>query len=206
LDTCLTDGECRRHPGDGIVGAVAGRQPITLEEVLTSSDAWKRVSAAAVVSLGMGFAFIPTAFADEDAPQDPAVAVDAVPMSDSATPAAVQACGNFAQALDGAATYYGEFSDSFEGSDYNDPAVQSSNEVGRTALRQAAGVAMESANTPGLDPSVGDPMRAWSADATKLLLKMALRIPGDSLNNTATEMNTDATNAQQACAAAGTHA
>ncbi|KAA0097802.1 hypothetical protein CIW49_17770 [Mycolicibacterium sp. P1-18] len=167
---------------------------------------WKRVSAASAISLGLGFAFAPMAFADEDAPQNPAVAVDAVPMSDAAAPAAVAACGDFAQALDGAATYYGEFSDSFEGSDYNDPAVQSSNQVGRTALRQAAGVAMDSANTPGLDPSVADPMRAWSADATKLLLKMALRIPGDSLNNTATEMNNDATNAQQACAAAGTHA
>jgi hypothetical protein len=159
-----------------------------------------------VISFGVGFAFLPTALADDAAPQDPAVQVDAVPMSDNAQPAAVTACGNFAQALDGAATYYGSFSDSFEGSDYNDPAVQSSNEVGRTALRQAAGVAMESANTPGLDPAVGDPMRAWSADATKLLLKMALRIPGDSLNTTATEMNDDATNAQQACAAAGTHA
>jgi hypothetical protein len=65
---------------------------------------------------------------------------------------------------------------------------------------------MDAANTPDLDPAMGDPMRAWSADATKLLLKMALRIPGDSLNTTATEMNNDATNAQQACAAAGTHA
>jgi hypothetical protein len=177
-----------------------------LEEVLTSFDVWKRAAAASAISLGMGFAFIPTAFADDEAPQNPAVAVDAVPMSDGAAPAAVTACGNFAQALDGAATYYGDFSDSFEGSDYNDPAVQSSNQVGRTALRQAAGVAMDSANTPGLDPSVAEPMRAWSADATKLLLKMALRIPGDSLNATATEMNNDATNAQQACAAAGTHA
>ncbi|MEU0498121.1 hypothetical protein [Mycobacterium sp. NPDC006124] len=159
------------------------------------------------ITLGMGLTNVATAFADDDAvPDNPAVAVDAVPMSDDAAPPAVTACGNFAQALDGAAEYYGEFSDSFEGSDYNDPAVQSSNQVGRTALRQAAGVATESANTPGLDPSIADPMRAWSADATKLLLKMALRIPGDSLNTTATEMNNDATNAQQACAAAGTHA
>ncbi|WP_235892826.1 hypothetical protein [Mycolicibacterium hodleri] len=149
---------------------------------------------------------MPTAFADDGAPDNPAVQVDAVPMSDNVQAPAVTACGNFAQALDGAAQYYGEFSDSFEGSDYNDPAVQSSNEVGRTALRQAAGVAMDSANTPGLDPSVADPMRSWSADATKLLLKMALHISGESLNTTATEMNTDATNAQQACAAAGTHA
>ena len=174
---------------------------------MKSSHVWKRAAAASLISLAMGFALVPTAFADEDAaPQDPAVQVQAVTMSDNAQPAAVVACGNFAQALDGASIYYGEFSDSFEGSDYNDPAVQSSNEVGRTALRQAAGVAIDSANTPGLDPSVADPMRAWSADATKLLLKMALRIPGDSLNTTATEMNNDATNAQQACAAAGTHA
>ena len=159
-----------------------------------------------MICLGMGFAVAPKAFADDSAPPDPGVQVDAAPMSDDAAPAAVVACGNFAQALDGAATYYGEFSDSFEGSNYNDPAVQSSNEVGRTALRQAAGVAMESAGTPGLDPSVANPMRAWSADATKLLLKMALRIPGDSLNTTATEMNNDATAAQEACAAAGTHA
>lgn len=168
---------------------------------------WERAVAASAISLGMGFAFVPTAFADDDvAPPNPAVQVDAVPMSDNAQPAAIVACGNFAQALDGAAQYYGEFSDSFEGSDYNDPAVQSSNEVGRTALRQAAGVAIDSANTPGLDVAVAAPMRAWSADATKLLLKMALRIPGDSLNATATEMNNDATNAQEACAAAGTHA
>ena len=174
---------------------------------MRTSRVWERAAAASLISLGMGFAFIPTAFADDDAgPQNPAVQVDAAPMSDDSQPAAVIACGNFAQALDGASTYYGEFSDSFEGSNYNDPAVQSSNEVGRTALRQAAGVAMDSAGTPGLDPSVANPMRAWSADATKLLLKMALRIPGDSLNTTATEMNNDATAAQEACAAAGTHA
>jgi hypothetical protein len=178
----------------------------SLEEVLSSSRVVTRAAAASLISLGMGFAFIPTAFADDDAPQDPAVQVNAVPMSDNAQPAAVVACGNFAQALDGASTYYGEFSDSFEGSDYNDPAVQSSNEVGRTALRQAAGVGLDAASTPGLDPAMSDPMRAWSANATLLLLKMGLRIPGESLNNTATAMNTNATNAQQACAAAGTHA
>jgi hypothetical protein len=155
----------------------------------------------------MGFAFVPTAFADDDdAPQNPSIQVNAVPISDNAQPPAITACGNFAQALDAASQYYGDFSDSFEGSDYNDPAVQSSNEVGRTALRQAAGVAMDAANTPGLDPQIGDPMRLWSVDAAKMLVKMGLHIPGESLNTTATEMNTDATTAQQACAAAGTHA
>ena len=35
---------------------------------------------------------------------------------------------------------------------------------------------------------------------------MGLRIPGDSLNSTATEMNNQAEKVQEACAAAGTHA
>ncbi|CQD24371.1 hypothetical protein BN970_06403 [Mycolicibacterium conceptionense] len=49
-------------------------------------------------------------------------------------------------------------------------------------------------------------MRSWSFGATKLLLKMGLRSGGQSLNDTATQLNNDATNAQMACAAAGTHA
>ena len=108
--------------------------------------------------------------------------------------------------MDGSATYYGDFADSFEGSSYNDPAVSSSNEVGRTALRESAGLAMTAAQTPGLDPAIANPMRIWSLGATKLLVKMGLRIPGDSLNSTANEMNDQATLVQVACAAAGTHA
>jgi hypothetical protein len=134
------------------------------------------------------------------------VQVATVPTADDADPAAVTACATFAEVLDGSSTYYGEFADSFEGSSYSDPAVADSNVVGRTALRQAAAVAMSAANTPGLQPEIADTMRTWSVDATKLLLKMGLRIPGDSLNTTATEMNDDATKAQEACAAAGTHA
>ena len=179
---------------------------------MSSNRGVKRSVAASVIALGLGLGCVPMAAADEGdgdtvggAPS-PAVQVNAVPMSDAATEPAVTACGAFAQALDGASDYYGEFADSLEGTDYSDPGVQSTNGTGRTALRQAAGVATDAANTPGLDPAIGTPMRAWSADATKLLLKMALHIPGDSLNTTATEMNTDATNAQQACAAAGTHA
>ena len=163
-----------------------------------------------MIALGIGFSVLPTAWADDDAVDSGSgagpIQIAPAPQSDDATAPAVAACQTFGQVLDGASNYYGSFADSFEGSDYSDPAVQSSNEVGRTALRQAAGVAMDSAGTPGLDPSVANPMRAWSADATKLLLKMALRIPGDSLNTTATEMNNDATAAQEACAAAGTHA
>ena len=67
-------------------------------------------------------------------------------------------------------------------------------------------VATDAANTPGLDPSISDPMHAWSMDATKLSLKMAMHIPGTSLDTSVAEMNTDATTVQKACAAAGTHA
>lgn len=176
---------------------------------MRSSRACERAFAASCIALGIGLACVSPASADDGDPgaaPNPAIQVNAVPVSDDAATPAVAACSAFAQALDGSATYYGQFADALEGTDYNDPGVQGTNETGRTALRQAAGVAMDAANTPGLDPAIGDPMRAWSADATKLLLKMALHIPGDSLNTTATEMNTDATNAQQACAAAGTHA
>ena len=65
---------------------------------------------------------------------------------------------------------------------------------------------MSAANTPGLQPEIATPMRVWSLGAAKLLLKMGLRIPGESLNSTANEMNDQATLVQVACAQAGTHA
>jgi hypothetical protein len=157
----------------------------------------------------IGLMITPAASADDlgNDPSSPGpVVVTPVDPSDNVTDAAAQACGTFAQVLDGSSNYYGEFADSFEGSDYSDPAVDSSNEVGRTALRQSAGVAMDAANTPGLQPDIAEPMRIWSLGATKLLVKMGLRIPGDSLNSTATEMNNQAEKVQTACAAAGTHA
>ncbi len=167
------------------------------------------VLAASFLALGVGLTVIPTASADDvgtDGSSPAPVVVTPADPSDNATDAAAQACGTFAQVLDGSSNYYGDFADSIEGSDYSDPAVDSSNAVGRTALRQGAGVAMEAANTPGLDPSIADPMRIWSLGATKLLVMMGLRIPGDSLNGTATEMNNQAEKVQVACAAAGTHA
>jgi hypothetical protein len=176
-----------------------------LEETLKSSH----VLAASFFALSVGLAGVPTASADDvgtDPSSDGPVVVTPVDPSDNATDVSAMACGTFAEALDGSSNYYGEFADSFEGSDYSDPAVDSSNSVGRTALRQSAGVAMDAANTPGLQPEISDPMRVWSLGATKLLLKMGLRIPGDSLNSTATEMNNQAEKVQQACAAAGTHA
>lgn len=173
-----------------------------------------RAGAVSLVALGIGLGGAVTAHAD-DADSDPAAPGPAAQVaqaqvgavtSATADPAAVAACGQFAQVLDGSAQYYGDFADSLEGSDYNDPAVASSNTTGRTALRQAAGTAMDAANTPGLPGDIADPMRTWSLGATKLLVKMGLRIPGDGLNNTATEMNNEATKVQEACAAAGTHA
>ncbi len=142
-----------------------------------------------------------------DAPPGP-VQVSA-PTSDAADPTAVAACAQFAEVLDTTAQYYGDFADSltdFAVADYADPSVSNSNVLGRTALRQGAGAAMAAAAVPGLAPSIADPMRRWSVDATKLLIKMGLRGGQDTLNVTVDELNNDAEAAQQGCAAAGTHA
>lgn len=133
----------------------------------------------------------------------------AAPGTDGADPAAVAACSQFADVLDSTALHYGDFADSLDGfaaENYSDPAVESSNILGRTALRQGAAVAMSAANTPGVPPAVAAPMRQWSVDATKLLIKMGLRGGRDTLNTTADELNNDAVAAQHACADAGTHA
>jgi hypothetical protein len=177
--------------------------------MVKASHLGQRALVASVIAFGVGMTVLPTALADDvtvDGSGAGPVQVAAGPTSDDATPAAVQACGQFAEVLDGSSTYYGDFADSFEGSDYADPAVDSSNSVGRTALRQSAATAMTAAQTAGLDPAIAEPMRIWSLGATKLLVKMGLRIPGDSLNSTATEMNNQAEKVQEACAAAGTHA
>lgn len=184
-------------------------RPTTLEEPLKSTNMCERALAASFFAFSVGLTIVPTASADDvtvDGSGAGVVQVAPGPTSDDATPAALQACGQFAEVLDGSSSYYGDFADSFEGSSYSDPAVDSSNEVGRTALRQSAAVALQAAQTPGLDPSIAGPMRIWSLGATKLLLKMGLRIPGDSLNSTATEMNNQAEKVQEGCAAAGTHA
>lgn len=166
---------------------------------------------ASVLAWGMAFAFTPGALADDadmpaPGPAPAPILVEAAPIADETTPAAVTACGAFANVLDGTSIYYSEFADSLEGSNYSDPAVDSSNGVGRLALRQGAGVAIKAANTPGLSPDIADPMRAWSLGATALLVKMGVRIPVEHLNNTATGMNENAEKVQMACARAGTHA
>lgn len=193
------------------------------EEALRSPKVCAHVASVALVAVGIGLATTPAASAQPDdgsqsdnATAPPPAQVDAgapvqlaAPTSDNANPVAVTACGQFAEILDASSTYYGDFADALEQQaqpNFSDPYVQDSNVVGRTALRQGAVAAMDAANLPGLAPEIANPMRSWSVDATKLLLKMGLRGHGDTLNNTATELNNDATNVQQACAAAGTHA
>ena len=156
-------------------------------------------------------ATVPVASAEPvDVAAEPALPVAVAPVQtiDPSSPAAV-ACSQFAAALDGSSIHYGYFADAIDGTehpDYSDPFVSDSNSVGRTALRQAAALALSAAGTPGLASDIADPMRAWSLDATKLLVKMGLRGGGETLNVTAAELNQDAGTAQMACAKAGTHA
>ncbi|MFN3001858.1 hypothetical protein [Mycolicibacterium wolinskyi] len=202
---------------------------------MRSSNLCGRGLAVLGVALGIGIAVGPTASADPDAVVQteagavaPAPAAPAAPVAvpdptapapdpmaagpvsaGDASPAAVAACSLFAEALDNASVFYGDFADTIDGStrpDYSDPIVNTTNVSGRTALRESAAKAMNAAGTPGLSPDIASPMRAWSVDATKLLLKMGLRGSGDTLNVTASELNDDAHNAQMACALAGTHA
>lgn len=124
----------------------------------------------------------------------------------SSSPVA-QACAQFDAALSVAAVNYEEFAYATAGNgnfvDYQDPNVEQSNVIGRTALRTAAATALAAAGTPGLPPDVADPMRSWSLRATKLIVIMGLRGGGDSLNATATQLNTYADEALLACAANG---
>jgi len=181
----------------------------------------ERAGGLVVLSAAVLLLSAPAAAADPDQTPDgspaPVTAADGSPApvatsattSDTAEPAAVTACSQFAQVLDGSALYYGDFADSLDAyatPDYADPSVSASNTLGRTALRQGAAEAMSAANAPGVPPAIAAPMRTWSVDATKLLIKMGLRGGRESLNTTADEMNNDALAVQQSCAAAGTHA
>ncbi|MGB8404030.1 MAG: hypothetical protein WCE30_08200 [Mycobacterium sp.] len=123
--------------------------------------------------------------------------------SADADPAAVAACSQFAEALDAASDGYGSYADSL---DDRDGTASTSNAVGRSSLRESASAAMDAANTPGLSPAIGDPMRAWSMGAAKLMVKVSLNMTGDALDSTAAEVNNNAEAVQKACAAAGTHA
>lgn len=180
---------------------VVRRLPTRYRGSVNSPRAYRPGLAVAALVIGMGLAAAPVASAEP--------VTITVPSADDASPAALTACPQFGGALDAAAAYYGDFADTIEGAerpDYSDPTVGLTSTVGRTALRDAAVLAMNSARTPGLAPEIAEPMRSWAVDATKLRVKMAVRTSGESLNQTAIEMNLDATTAQMACAAAGSHA
>ena len=147
------------------------------------------------------------------APADLAAAPDAAPelvASQDPGSAVPDACRQFGAALSLAATKYEDFAYAIAGNgndvNYQDPLVIQANSIGRAALRAAAGNAMDAANTPGLPPQVSDPMQSWSVRATKLLVMMGLHAGGNSLDSTATDLNTDAQNVQMACALNGGHA
>ena len=177
-----------------------------MEGISTVAIHLRFAAVAALALLGFAVGFAPATWADDQDVAPEPVKIAGVDVSDDADPAAAQACGAFAQVLDGSSYYFGEFADSFEGSTYGDPAVESSGQVGRQAMRESAGTAMNAASTPGLSPDIAAPMRSWSLGATAMWAKMGLRVPGESLNTTANGMNDNATRVQEACAAAGTHA
>lgn len=146
----------------------------------------------------------PAAWAD---PADPGVDPGPVTVVSEGGGAVSDACKQFNAALNLAAANYEDFAYATAGNgnvvDYNDPTVDRANVVGRTALREAAAVALSASRTAGLPPEVSDPMQSWSLHATKLVLIMGLRGGGDSLNNAANQLNTDANAAQLACATGG---
>ncbi|QCO26342.1 hypothetical protein CFE69_10740 [Mycobacteroides abscessus subsp. massiliense] len=184
----------------------------------------------AVTAFAAGLAVAPSSYADPNdggpgVPAAPAQVVDQpvvatqppvnaeagaapleVPAGDS--DAAVMACSKMSNAMAYAATNYSDFANemSVAEGDYNNAIAANTNVVGRTALRQAAEVANDAANTPGLAPELAAPMHAWSGDAYKLVVLMGLRIGQDSVNGKAGDLNKDANDVQVACAAAGTRA
>lgn len=174
-----------------------------------------RTMTATLLVSGLALFAAPVAAADPDAQtEQPAPAPGPVPAVVAAAPpdapevsSVPDACKQFGAALDHAATYYEDFAYDSAGNgnsvNYDDPNVANANVYGRTALRESAAAAMSAASTPGLPGDIAGPMRSWSLRAAKLLLIMGIRGGGDSLNSTADDMNTDANNAQMACALNG---
>lgn len=164
---------------------------------------------SALVAAGPAWADPADPVADPAAPTpDAAPATGPAPgpvtvASDSGGPVS-DACKQFTVAINLAAANYEDFAYATAGNgnvvNYDDPEVVRTNGNGRTALRQAAALAMDASRTPGLPPEVSDPMQSWSLHATKLVLIMGLRGGGDSLNNAANQLNTDSNNANLACA------
>lgn len=144
------------------------------------------------------------AAADPAGPADPE-AVGLSPVGDTGNPVH-DACEQFFQAGNLAATTYEDFADASEGAsntvNYGDPEVQRTALISRAALRTAAGAALDAANTPGLPPEVADPMRSWSMHATKLIFVVGLHAGRETMNNAVNQVNIDYGNARQACALA----
>ncbi len=120
------------------------------------------------------------------------------------------ACDLFNKAVNYAAINYEDFADFSAGGgnyvNYDDQTVGNANMAGRTALKQAAGAALNASGIPGVPPEVTTPMRSWSFSAAKLVLVMGVRGGGDTLNSTATDLNQTAHEAQIACATAQANA
>lgn len=199
---------------------------------MRSSRVGEQTLASALIAFGICLAAAPVASADPTG-SDPTQSVDPqpatppavfavpgpeVPAEPPAEPlaapttgdAATDACALFNKAVNYASINYEDFADFSAGEgnyvDYGDPTVQNANLVGRTALRQAAAATLSASGVPGLPLDIASPMQSWSLNAAKLVLIMGVRGGGDSLNATATKLNTDARNAQMACAASGMHA
>ena len=138
---------------------------------------------------------------DSLAPADSLVPDAGVPDNSVAT-----ACKQFVLALNVASSNYEDFAYASAGGgnyvNYQDPNVERTGLIARTALRESAAVALKSAQTPGLPQDVSDPIRSWSLRATKLSLILSLRGGGDSMNATVADMNADGQDAQIACALA----
>jgi hypothetical protein len=116
------------------------------------------------------------------------------------------ACDLFNKAVNYAAINYEDFADYSAGSgnyvNYQDQTVDNANTAGRTALKQAAAAALSASGIPGAAPEATGPMRSWSLSAAKLVLVMGVRGGGDTLNSTANDLNSQAKQAQIACATA----
>jgi hypothetical protein len=206
----------------GVMWFAGGGRETIWEETMKSSRVCGWTLAASLIACGIGATVLPAASADPgdtgdtDQTGSPAPGPGTVaPYSFTAitteeTPAVADACKQFSVAMNYAAQNYEDFAYATAGSgnavNYGDPEVQTSNVVGRTALRQAVAAALGASSTPGLPPDVAAPMSSWSMNATKLLLIMGVRGGGDALNSTANDLNTDAHNAQLACAANGSRA
>lgn len=186
---------------------------------MKSSHVCGRALATSLIAFGIGLTAVPTAFADptdtdqtpapDPMPGAPAPSAFTATTTDE-TPAAADACKQFSAAMNYAAVNYEDFAYATAGQgnyvNYGDPDVSDSGVVGRTALRQAAAVALSASGTPGLQPEIAGPMQTWSMDAARLLLTMGVRGGGDALNSAANDLNTQSHTVKLACATAGTRA